>query len=574
MKISDEKIIETEQLLTQNNPFYPLERGHLYIRTKSAELVVLKPNQPQRMILDKIRKLRRERKRVRIWILKARQEGVSTIAEAIIFSLTAFKENVNSLIMADEDDKATNLFSITKLFQEQLEKNEPHLARKLKKSNEKALEFEDTHAKIIIETAHNIDAARSYTFQYVHLSECAFYRDLKGVLTGLNQSVPDLWDTVVIGETTANGREEFYGEWMKAIKGETDWIPLFIPWFWMDEYSMPLQAGGLCPLAGVTFGTGESSEKFLEDEAKLQAENNLTDEQINWRRWAIINKCQGDINTFRQEYPASWEEAFIMSGSLYFDRKSLEYQEKWLKKPKRIGELFYQNMKWEFRDLERGRIRIYEEPDELGQYIVALDASEGLPTGDEAAGIVLNKRTNTTAADLSGQFDTEQLAELGIALGNWYNKAMIAPENKGYGNDVIKKVNAKYGNIYKRKKYAKGNDEETEELGFNTNSVTRPSMLANLDSELKNQSTLIQSRELWSELMTFVQEVDAKGNALPPRAAKGCQDGLVICRAIAGMVRNEHPYITKPSNKASANASRYQEIIRQRKNAGISFNKR
>lgn len=574
--LTDIQILDGEKLACQKNPLYLLDSAYLSIVTKKGEMVKLKVNHPQSFLLRRIKKMRAEHKPIRIWLLKARQEGFSTLVESVIYALTSQQENRKSLIMADQGDKSTNLFGMTKLYQEMLEADEAHLAPQLKKSNEKALEFEDIHSKIIIETAQNVDATRSYTYNYVHLSECAFFPDLTGVMRGLNQSVPDHWDTIIIGETTANGREQFYREWLRAIKGETDWIPVFVPWFWLDDYSKPLEDNALYPLIGVNFGADYSESDFLQEETDLRVDHDLTKEQTNWRRWAIVNKCGGDIDSFKQEYPATWHEAFAMSGACFFDRKGLEWQEKVLETPKAYGELYYVNMGWEFREVKDGRLRIYEYPTVGEQYIIVFDPSEGLVAGDEAAGVVLNKRTNQTSATLNGPYSPEDLAEIGIALGNWYNNGLATSENKGYGYMVNELMFKKYGNMYRRKKKNRNKEgvlEETDELGYNTNGVTRPQCLAALDAEVKNHSTVIKDKSLHSELLTFVQPKDKEGRPTKPEAEVGCQDGLVMARAIASKIREEFPYVKRASSGVTKalRLRRLDEIRRKNKNAGFGF---
>lgn len=380
----------------------------------------------------------------------------------------------------------------------------------------------------------------------VHNSEVAFFPDLKTVLADLNQTVPDLPGTMVIGETTANGMNEFYHQWVRAVEGKTDWLPLFFPWFEMSEYSMPLQDGKLYPLEGINFTADTSRATFEKEEQDLKFDHNLTDEQLNWRRYAIVNKCQGSLYTFKCQYPSTWQEAFETSGSMFFDQKGMAKQKS--KLPIAVGELFYTNLKWEFRDLPQGRIEIFERPGESEQYIVAGDASEAVDS-DEAAILVLNKRTNTTAAIVVGQHPPEELAQLEISLGNYYNNAIIAQENKGYGYQVNQLVFANYGNVYRKIINKDGVDVQTDELGFNTNSVTRPQMLAQMAEEIKHNSTSLLSAKLIAECNSFVIKRDSNGNVTKIEAQDGVQDGkklyqdgLVICRAIAGIVRNQFPY--------------------------------
>lgn len=495
----------------------------------------------------------------------------STESEAIIYALTSQQSNRNSLIMADEEDKSGYLFQMSKLYQEELEKSDPHIPPTLKKSNAKALEFEHLHSQIIIDTAKNVDAARAFTYQYVHLSEVARFPNLRAVLDALNQSVPDHWDTIILGETTANGMEEFYQEWQRAIKGQTDWIPLFFPWFMMEEYRLPLQGGQLYSIEGVHFSADTSIVSFEKEEQKLGRKFNLDDTQLNWRRWCIVNKCQGSINTFKQEYPATWEEAFITSGALYFDSEGLAKQLK--KRPLALGEIFFQNLKWEFRDLPHGRIEIFEKPQDGEQYIIIQDASEGVDA-DEAAILVLNKRMNSTAAIVAGQHTPEEIAQMGIGLANFYNQGLLVPENKGYGYQVGQLDYQNYGNVYRKMVDKDGIPTATDEIGFNTNSVTRPQMLAQLAEEIKNNATVLNSEKLINECYTFVIKRDKDGNVVKIEAQDGVQDGkrlyqdgLVVCRAIGSYVRNQFPY--KPIETKDQHAKQRAAVEERHKKRGF-----
>ncbi len=569
-KLSDDEVLELDKTLAEANPLYLIESGYLYIKTKAGDMIKLELNTAQEKFFKRILALRKANKPIRIWLLKFRQGGFSTLIEAMIFAFTSQQPNRNSLIMADEKDKSTNLFEMSKLYQEKLEEEHPHLAPTLKKSNAKKLEYEGLHSQIIIESAENKKAARSFTYQYVHLSECAFFPDLKGVLDALNQTVPDHADTMIIGETTANSMNDFYKEWKRAIDGDTDWIPIFMPWYLMDEYTLDLFRGELYPLKGIKFDSEASEIIFEREEREMKKDYDLSDEQLNWRRWAIVNKCQGDILTFHTEYPSIWQEAFALSGSMFFDRAGLKRQAPMT--PKAMGEIFEQDMKWDFRELEHGRIEIFEYPERDEQYIITADASEAVG-GDEAAILVLNKRSNATSAIVSGQHTPEDLAKMLIGLGNYYNKAMVAPENKGYGYMVCQLVNKKYGNIYTHKKTKTGEQEETDELGFNTNTITRPQMIAQMNEEIRASSTQLRAKKLLDECSTFVIKKDKEGRVTKIEAQTGCQDGLVICRAIAGMVRQQHPYV-KRNRSSDAKRRSNANALRARKNAGIIFSGR
>src|SRR3989344_8459192 len=88
----------------------------LSIKTKNQQTVLLHLNTAQSLIYNRIKKLRALGKPIRMLILKARQEGVSTLCEGLIFERTARFENTNSLIVAHEPESTDAIFSMSKLF--------------------------------------------------------------------------------------------------------------------------------------------------------------------------------------------------------------------------------------------------------------------------------------------------------------------------------------------------------------------------------------------------------------------------------------------------------------------------
>ena len=93
---------------------------YLYIKTKDAKLKLFKLNDPQSRIYNIIEKQRSLGKPVRLIVLKARQEGVSTLSEGLIFENTTNNSNINSLILAHDADGSDHVFGMSKLFYEML----------------------------------------------------------------------------------------------------------------------------------------------------------------------------------------------------------------------------------------------------------------------------------------------------------------------------------------------------------------------------------------------------------------------------------------------------------------------
>ncbi|MCQ2439465.1 MAG: hypothetical protein MJ074_06860, partial [Oscillospiraceae bacterium] len=174
----------------------------LMIRDKKQRLVKLRMKPAQENLYNIIKEEHAAGRPVRLIVLKGRQEGISTVAEALMFQDTATRSLVNTLIVAHQGDSTANLFEMNKVFYDNL----PHHLQPMRKnSNAKALVFENPtrdegekrkrpglRSRIRCTTAGGKGAGRSSTMTNVHLSEFAFWPGNKlQTLLGIMQTVPD-----------------------------------------------------------------------------------------------------------------------------------------------------------------------------------------------------------------------------------------------------------------------------------------------------------------------------------------------------------------------------------------------
>ena len=129
-------------------------------------------------------------------------------------------------------------------------------------------------------------------------------------------------------ESTANGvGDYFHSMWNQAVKGENEFIPIFLAWFTDPTYTRSFRSEAekneFIKQVDQTY-TDTSGKEVRTYEYNLKVKNSLTYEQLNWRRWTIKNKCGGDEELFMQEYPSTPEEAFISSGRPKFNISSLK----------------------------------------------------------------------------------------------------------------------------------------------------------------------------------------------------------------------------------------------------------
>lgn len=271
----------------------------LKIRTKEGSVKPFILNQAQQYLHTKIEEQRAKTGKVRVLILKGRQQGCSTYVGGRFYWLTTHRKGFKTFILAHLGDATDNLFKMVKRYHE----NVPSIMRpSTGTTNRKELIFDGLDSGYALGTAGCGDVGRSDTIQLLHGSEVAFWGNTSEIVTGVLQTVPDAKGTEVILESTANGiGNMFHQYWQAAEAGESDYIAVFIPWYWQKEYSTEVPDG----------------TKFTNEELELKETYNLTEEQLYWRRLKIVKfRVDGSSGEwrFRQEYPFTAAEAFQTSG--------------------------------------------------------------------------------------------------------------------------------------------------------------------------------------------------------------------------------------------------------------------
>jgi len=506
----------------------------LWIKNKSGQVQRLKLNPPQEKLYETVRKMDQAGKPIRIIILKARQEGFSTLTEALIFHGAVTHRNREALIVAHREDATSNLFRMSKRYFDMLDQP---MKPMLKASNARELVFENPtknpkerelhpglRSRIRCVTAGGKGIGRSDTLQYVHISEYAFWPDGAGgkaeTLLGILQAVPAEAGTMVVIESTANGYDDFKSMWDRAVAGENDFTPLFFAWFEDPEYRKPVPPG----------------TEWTAEEKELQERYGLEDEQLAWRRWCISNNCGGDVSKFHQEYPSNAQEAFLHSGEGVFNNEKVQARLERCEDPIQRGRI--EDGRW--IDNEQGEICVYEKPETGVPYVIGGDtAGEG---SDWFTGIVINNVTGKIAATLRRQYSEPEYVKQIRALGLWYNTALLSIEANfsTYPNAKLQELN--YPKLYVREREDVYTGELHKSFGFRTTPQTRPRMIAQLVEVFQDHPEFFTDKELLREMLTFVYNEDHR-----PEAMVGKHDDMVMGTAIAYASRNQQEMTVRVS---------------------------
>ncbi|MFB9246578.1 hypothetical protein [Massilia antarctica] len=262
----------------------------MYVLDKAGKKVLLKFNRAQRYIHARIEEQRRKIGKVRAIILKGRQQGASTYIGARFYCISSINFGRSAFIVAHEQKATDNLFKMVKRYH-----GHNPFAPSTSATNSKELVFDKLDGGYKLATAGTADVGRGNTAQVAHLSEFAFWKNAQMHMAGLGNTIADLDDTEIIIESTANGTGGgFHSMWQDAEAGIGEYIAIFVPWFWQDEYRATVP------------------ENFIvtaEDQKYMDAYG-LDMEQMAWRQNKVITYGQGFDWLFDQEYPATAALAF------------------------------------------------------------------------------------------------------------------------------------------------------------------------------------------------------------------------------------------------------------------------
>lgn len=266
----------------------------LQIRTKRGSVEPFKFNKAQKYIHKCLETQKRNTGKVRALILKGRQQGCSTYVSARFYHLVTHNRGKRVFILTHESEATTNLFDMVNRYNDLFPEE---LRATMGASNAKELTFSKLDSGYKVGTAGNRGVGRSSTVQYLHGSEVAFWQHADEHAAGLMQAVPDERGTEVILESTANGLGNVFHQMVQdAMRGESEYQLIFIPWFWQDEYTKEI----------------DEDFKLTDEEKAYQDLYGVSNEHLAWRR-AKIKELGADW-LFKQEYPANPQEAFQFSG--------------------------------------------------------------------------------------------------------------------------------------------------------------------------------------------------------------------------------------------------------------------
>lgn len=556
LKLTREQL-EKIKLIKQD--FYKFAKMNLYIKDKFANIVPFVPNEPQRALIDYVLLCIKEKRPVKVIILKARQMGFSTAVEALCYWWTSTNFNINSVIIGNDEKSSLNLY---RMFRRYFDNTNILFKPSVRYNTKSDLTFEkfDESGKQIglgsaikIETAKNKSAGRSDTVNFLHASELGAWENGEDLVASLMQTVPDAEvmekPSMVFLESTAEGRGNyFHKEYVAAVNKKNNYQPLFAPWWILDTYERDATFEDLGQLNDYESFLVELMRKGHETLGHKFA---VSEESIP-RKLAYYRRKAKDFaatpERLPQEYPSTWEESFIASGKNVFNPLALQEMEKdatpledveYYKitplEDKPYEEFELEQIPFEENETPddftyKAPLKIWEKPKPYKEYVIGADVAEGLKGGDFSVATVVDISTMEVVARWRGHCDPDKFGEILGALGAYYNYALIGVEVNNHGLTTVQKLrDTFYTNLYKRDR---GYDEEWEtptvNLGWKTDMRTKRLMIDDLIKLVRERVIKDKDIVFINEAFSYVRDERGRMNA-----EEGSHDDVVMSTAIA-----------------------------------------
>ena len=482
---------------------------------------------------------------LRFLVLKGRQQGFTSVITAYQLANTLIKRNFTGFTLADTADNVRAIFQDkAKYVYNQL----PDILKPTEKYNSKTeMFFENLNSSWRINVASE-QVGRSRTINFFHGSEAAFWNCLiSNTQSSLGEALTK--DSIQILESTANGFNEFKDLWDSG-----EWINCFYEWWRTKEYQD-------------TFESQDIKNKFLYD---IDHKTDWIWERLNWLKYKIhlkdeqlywyYNKYKNYLNKdlIKQEYPCTPEEAFLNSGNCVFNsellmQRKVELQQLYEEKPYKRG---YFKFRWndeeskdyilnssiEFEESQLGMIKIYEQPKPHGFYVLGGDtAGDG---SDFFAGTMLDNTTGKRVATLHAKVDADIYTWQMYCLGIYYNQALASIEINFNTFPVIELKRLKYPHQYIREEYDSISKKMQEKFGWKTDRNTRPLIISEEQSIIKDHIELFTDIDTIDEMLTFIYDENMR-----PDATEGKHDDLLFSDMIAQATRWQQNVERLPTRK-------------------------
>ena len=551
----------------------------VYIKNKGGgEDVLFRLTRPQRKFVAKLEELRKANKPIRLVLLKARQWGGSTTSQLYMAWLQlVHKVGLNSLIIAhqgagsdeikDMFDRMIKNYPVDMLHKlgEVYNENEPKLVGVGKSGS--IHRVPQRNCKIKIGTAERPDSCRGGDYNLVHLSEVGLWKATEGkkpedIVRSACSGVLLRPYTMIVYESTANGTGNFFQkEYDDAKNGKSQFQAMFVSWFDIEQYSMPLDNVEVFAQMLYVNRENDNVRSVREESGKYLWwlwEQGATLEAINWYIQERAKYTEHGL--MAAEFPSDDVEAFVHSGARVFDKYKVEKLKPSCRPPRYVGEVYadedegkkaLQNIR--FTEDKQGLLYIWEMPEiddkeiVTDRYLTVVDVGGRSNKADYSVILVLDRLfmaeggKPTVVAQWYGHIDIDLLAWKAAQIAAFYDNSLLVIESNtlethdkerevdgDQSQFILNQIKNIYPNLYARKQSEEAIREGLpKNYGFHTNIATKPMIISTLIKVIRESLYTERDARCLDEYLCYEKKPNGAFGAIT-----GKHDDLLMTRAI------------------------------------------
>lgn len=575
-----EKVVRQFIIIRSRHDFPFLAYAFNQIKNKEGgKNIHFRLTYPQRYLLGILEEMRLSGVPIRVILLKARQWGGSTLVQLYIAWIQLFhKEGWYSVIVAQDSSTSRK---IKAMYSKMLEKLPPWLLGlpagvQLAFTPYEGSQLDSiiTYGKgtnittardtvITVGTYNNPTSGRGGDMSCVHYSEVGLWEDTDGkspedIIRSISSSLLLAPLTVEVIESTANGMGNFYyRSYIAAKKGESNRRAVFVPWFLIERYEIPVPDKANFATWLLTNKDNDNPPKDCLDPGKYYWhlwELGASFDAINW--YIHKRKDYMDHSDMAAEFPSDDIEAFKNSGKNVFNIYQIDRFKEKCKAPLYIGEVQGRTPQGlqalsnlHFSPDHSGQLHIWALPvlkkKIANRYLTIVDIGGRSKGADYSDILVLDRYwmmysgKPEVVAEWHGHIDHDLLAWKSAQIAKFYGNALLVIESNTIetkDNDtdgdqselIFNKLADLYDNLYLRKaSQAKIKEGRLTEYGFHTNRKTKPVIISNMVACFRDQSYIERCLDALDECATYEKKPGGSYGAV-----QGRHDDRVMTRAI------------------------------------------
>lgn len=555
---------------------------YVYIKNKGGgDDVLFRLTRPQRKFVERLEKLRKANKPIRIVLLKARQWGGSTTSQLYMAWLQlVHKVGLNSLIIAhqgagsdeikDMFDRMIKAYPITMLYKlgETYNENESKLVGVGHSGS--IHRVPQRNCKIKIGTAERPDSCRGGDYNLVHLSEVGLWKTTDGkkpedIVRSACSGILLKPYTMIVYESTANGTGNFFQrEYDAAKRGTSQFEAMFVSWFDIEQYSLAFDNNDAKADFAIWLWKNRNNSSASSARAESGKylwwlwEQGATLEAINW--YVQERAKYNEHAPMASEYPSDDVEAFVHSGERVFDKYKVDEFRASCKPPKYIGDVYadgdsgkdaLKNLR--FAEDTQGLLWIWDLPEiddkeiVTNRYLTIVDIGGRSKKADWSVILVIDRLfmldgdRPEVVAQWYGHIDMDILAWKAAQIAAFYDNSLLVIESNtlethdkerqvdgDLSHFILNQIKDVYPNLYARKQTE---DEIREGLprkyGFHTNVATKPMIISTLIKVVREHLYTERDERCLDEYVVYEKKQNGAFGAII-----GKHDDLLMTRAI------------------------------------------